>query len=108
MRSIDRSKYITAPIALAAVAGVLLFAGQLARMAEAAVPARRAPGAPYPQGVAVPFPHPTSTFSRTPTITPTPLLSSTPTPTATCGPTLSLVSLPTTGLLNGVAVLSSD
>src|SRR6476661_4549716 len=106
------TKYMAVLTTLAAIAGVLILAGQLARMAEAASeargPARVPPGAPYPRGVAVPFPHPAATFSSTPTITPTPLYSYTPTPTATCGPTVSIVSSPTTGLLNGVAALSSD
>src|SRR5947208_337330 len=108
MRSMDRSKYISVPTTLGAIAGILLFAGQLARLAEAAVPARVSPGAPYPWGVAVPFPHPTSTFSRTPTATPTPLLSPTPTPTATWGPSVSIVPIPSSGALNGVAALSAN
>src|SRR6476661_7897880 len=106
------TKYMAVLTTLAAIAGVLILAGQLARMAEAASeargPARVPPGAPYPRGVAVPFPHPASTFSSTPTITPTPLYSYTPTPTPTCGPSVSVVSGPSAGQLYGVDTQSPN
>src|SRR5205823_1773675 len=63
-------EYVAALAILAVVAGVVLAAGMAARYVQAAAPPL--PGPDRAMHTAVPFPHPTRTFTATPTNTPPP------------------------------------